>query len=265
MSHARIDEADGVITVTFTRDDKLNAVDLEMFAALEAGVHALAERDDLRVLVITAEGRYFTAGADIAVIAGELGVGTDGVTRGSVSRRQYRERARHDLYDLIESIEKPVVLAAQGPCVGLGIESSASCDFRLASDRATFSLPELANLAVIPGSGGVSPLTRLVGPHWAKWLVMAGQQVSAADARMMGLVHAVYPHAEFAELTVEFARSLVKVTREGLGLAKLTIDSVHGADRRTARDLDRIVQTLLFDSPEYAAKLAAFTTRRGGG
>ena len=53
MSHARIDEADGVITVTFTRDDKLNAVDLEMFAALEAGVHALAERDDLRAVSYT--------------------------------------------------------------------------------------------------------------------------------------------------------------------------------------------------------------------
>jgi enoyl-CoA hydratase/carnithine racemase len=166
------------------------------------------------------------------------------------------------LFDRIEAIEKPVVLAPQGPCLGVGIELGASCDFRLASDAATFSLPEVANLAVIPGSGGISRLTRLVGPHWAKWLVMAGETVDAHQALVMGLVHAVYPAAEFPEQVQAFAHRLAALPREALGLAKVAIDTAADVDRRTARDFDRVAQTVLFMSSDYRERVDAFLTRR---
>lgn len=140
--------------VTSTRDDKLNAVSSEMFGLLEDAVAELETRDDVHVLLITAEGRYFTAGIELATTGGDLGRTADGVLRGSKLRAQYRALAHHDLFDRLEAVEKPVVLAAQGPCLGVGVELGASCDFRLASDRAAFSLPEVPNLAVIPGSGG---------------------------------------------------------------------------------------------------------------
>lgn len=260
-SQAQRHDADGIITITWTRDDKLNAVSSEMFDVLESAVADLETRDDLRVLLLTAEGRYFTAGVDISTLGGDVGVGTDGVRRGSTLRHQYRVRARHDLFDRIESVEKPVVLAAQGPCVGVGIELGASCDFRLASERATFSLPEVANLAVIPGSGGVSRLTRLVGPHWAKWLAMAGETVDAAQALAMGLVHAVYPDAEFASRASAFAARLAAMPREALGVAKVAVDAAAEVDRRTARDLDRLAQTVLMTSPEHLERVAAFNAR----
>jgi len=92
--HARREDANGVITVTFTRDDKLNAVSPEMFGALEEAVRDLAERDEHRVLVITGEGRYFTAGLDIGGLQGPLGEGTDGVVpRAGASRSVRRDRA----------------------------------------------------------------------------------------------------------------------------------------------------------------------------
>ena len=94
MTHVRRSESDGVLTITFTSDDKLNAVDLEMMRALRQAASDLAERTDLRVLVITAEGRYFTAGMDAARMERDIGVGADGVYRGSVMRRQYRESPR---------------------------------------------------------------------------------------------------------------------------------------------------------------------------
>jgi enoyl-CoA hydratase/carnithine racemase len=261
-AHARRDDVDGIVTVTFTRDDKLNAVSREMFELLEQAVTDLEERDDLRVLLITAEGRYFTAGVDISEM-GEVGRGTDGVVRGSTLRRQYRVRARHDLFDRIEAVEKPVVLAAQGPCVGVGVELSGSCDFRLASERATFSLPEVANLAVIPGSGGISRLTRLVGPHWAKWLVMAGEVVDAQQAVGLGLVHAVYADDEFPDRAAEFARRLAAFPREAMGVAKLVIDTAAEVDRRAARDIDRIAQTVLMTSSEHIERVEAFNARSG--
>jgi enoyl-CoA hydratase len=249
-------EREGILTLTFTRDRKLNAVTEGMLDVLRVAVADLRDRDDLRVLVITAEGRYFTAGADITALpVGATGPGTP----GPVFRARYRRL--HGLFDEIEAIEKPVILAAQGPCLGIGVELSASCDFRFASDAALFGLPEVRNIAALPGSGGISRLTRLVGPHWTKWIAMAGQQVSAAEALSIGLVHAVYPVGEFGERVERFARDLISQPAEALGLAKLVIDAAANADRTSARHVDRIANTVLVNSAEHRAKLDAFANR----
>ena len=253
--------ADGVISVTWTRDAKRNAISFEMFDLLEDSLRALETQDELRVLVIRAEGRYFTSGKDIAELRTDLGIGSDGVIWGSTIRRQYREEAKHDLFDRLESVEKPVVMAIQGACFGMGVEMSASCDFRLASDAAVFALPEVPNLAVIPGSGGISRLVRLLGPSWTKWMVMAGEQVSAEQALGMGLVQAVYPAAAFDEAVTAFAKKLAAMPREALGVSKIAIDTAAEVDRRTARELDRMAQTLLFQSEEYRAKLQQFMSK----
>jgi enoyl-CoA hydratase len=252
---------DGVVTLTLTRDDKMNAMTPGMFEVLEQAVSDLGDRDDQRVLVITAEGRFFTAGLDVASLRPDVGTGTDGTVRGSNIRRQYRAEAHHDLFDEIEQVEKPVILAAQSHCMGVGIELGASCDFRFASDVATFGLPEVPNLAVIPGSGGISRLTRLIGPHWAKWLVMAGETIDAPTARDLGFLHAVYPAAEFADRVDQFARRLAGMPREALGLAKVAIDTAATVDRRTAREFDRMAQTLLFTSDDFRDRVNAFRQR----
>jgi enoyl-CoA hydratase/carnithine racemase len=238
----RRDDREGVITLTLSRDDKMNAMTPAMFDVIETAVGDLGDRDDLRVLVITAEGRFFTAGLDVSSLRLDVGTGTDGTVRGSNVRRQYRADA-------------------QSHCMGVGVELGSSCDFRLASDAATFGLPEVPNLAVLPGSGGISRLTRLVGPHWAKWMVMAGETISADDARAIGFVHAVYPAAEFRERVDAFAHRLAAMPREALGLAKVGIDTAATVDRRTARDFDRMAQTLLFTSDDFRDRVNAFRQR----
>jgi enoyl-CoA hydratase len=180
------------------------------------------------------------------------------VPEGSAGRRHYRQHAHHDLFDELEQIEKPIVLAAQGPCLGVGLAFGVSCDFRLASETATFALPEVANLAVIPGSGGISRLTRIVGPHWARWLAMAGQTIDAEQALHIGLVHAVYPPDTFSHEVGAFARHLASLPAEAVGLAKLGIDTAASTDRRTAREFDRPAQSALFQSPDYLANVRAF-------
>lgn len=251
--HSRRTELDGVLTVTFTRDEKLNAVSDEMVDALRQAATDLGDREDLRVLLITAEGRYFTAGIDVGRFA------RPARRSGVAQRRDYRRL--HLLFDELEAIEKPVVLAAQGPCLGVGLELAASCDFRFAASRTTFALPEVANLAVLPGSGGISRLTRLVGPHWARWLAMAAQPVGADRALMIGLVHEVFEDDDFAANVQAFARSLTELSGEALGLAKIAIDAAVSADRATARHLDRIANTLLMQSDEHREAVARFVNR----
>lgn len=248
-SEARLDRDGPVLTLTFTRDAKLNAVTPGMLDLLREAVDTLAVDRAVRVLVITAEGRYFTAGMDAHLSGRELGLMVDDGTAGSEFRRNYRNL--HRLFDELEAIEKPVVLAAQGPCLGVGVELGVSCDFRLAASRATFGLPEIPNLAVLPGSGGISRLTRLVGPHWARWLAMAAQTVDAEEARAIGLVHRVIPDDAFTAEVAAFAHHLAGLPAEALGLAKLAIDAAADSDRTTARNVDRIANTLLVLSEEH--------------
>lgn len=245
-------DADGILTLTFLRDGKLNAVTEAMLDVMRQAVRDLGDDESIRALLITAEGRYFTAGKDI----GELG---SHPTTGVGLRREYRRL--HDMFDELERIEKPVVLAAQGPCLGMGVELASSCDFRLASERAVFGLPEVANLAVLPGSGGISRFTRIVGAHWARWLVMAGETVTADEARQMGFVHRVLPDEGFHEAVDAWVRKLVTNSAEALGLAKIAIDAAVDSDRRTARHIDRIANTQLLTTREHLDKIAAFTNR----
>jgi enoyl-CoA hydratase len=257
-SHSRREDVDGIIYVTFTRPEKRNAVSRAMFTMIKEAVDDLRDRDDLRVLVIQAEGEYFTGGKDVADLRTDVGVGTDGTVRGSNMRFQYREEADHDLFDALEQVEKPVVLAAQGHCLGVGIEMGVSCDFRLAAEGALFGLPEVANLAVMPGSGGVSRLTRLIGPHWARWLAMACEPVDAHQAVSIGLVHAVYPADEFDERVRAFATKLASLPREAVGVVKVAIDMADTIDRANARVFDRFAQTVLFMSDDFKQRVDAF-------
>lgn len=257
--HARREEADGVLTVTLDRDAKLNAIDSGMTAVLAGAVADLRDRDDLAVLVIQAEGRYFSAGIDLESFTGGGGeVDPADPARGATYRRRLREH--HLLYDEMEAVEKPVVLAAQGPCLGAGLEMAVSCDFRLAAESASFGLPEV-RLGVIAGSGGVSRLTRLVGPGWARWIAMADRQVDASRALTMGLVQEVLPDEGFHDAVAAFARALAGLPREAVGVSKLAIEASASTDRATARDFERLANTTLNFAPAFQERLTAFRAR----
>ena len=158
-----VTERGPILEIMLNRPDKLNAISPAMIETIRAKVGAFAERDDLRVMLFRATGRYFSAGADLTRAQSYEGKST------RAARQWYRTKmggGMQPLYDDMEAIEKPFVVAHHATCVGGGLELSLSCDFRLAAKSARYVFPE-AKLGAIPASGGVSRLTRLVGPHWA--------------------------------------------------------------------------------------------------
>lgn len=254
--HATIDESDGIVTVTIDRQDKLNAISPQVTATLWDAATALADRDDLRCMVITAKGRYFTAGMDLATGGGNRpgNPETMHLHPGWNFRRNYR--SHHLLYDEFEAIEKPIVLAVQGICLGAGVEMGMSCDFRFCTPDAAFAVPEV-RLGAIAGSGGTSRLARIVGPAWAKWMAMAGMQVDAQRALAIGLVHDVFPAETFLDEVYAFCRRLLEIDPEVLGIAKLAVD-IHTdvQDRTVQRHVDRLAVTLTFD--QFAKSMERF-------
>lgn len=239
--HCSITEHDGIITVTVHRPRKLNAFSHEVTAAFWHAANELADRDDLRCMVITATGsKYFTAGLDLSQPGGNRpgNPETQHLHPGWNFRRNYR--SHHLLYDEFEAIEKPIIMAVDGICLGAGVEMAASCDFRFCTPRSEFRVPEV-QLGAIAGSGGTSRLTRLIGPHWGKWMAMAAMPVGADQAKQIGLVHEVYPEESFLDDVYAFCRHLMSIQAEALGLAKLTVDIYADVqDRTVQRHVDRL-------------------------
>jgi enoyl-CoA hydratase len=254
-AHTRLEKLGPVLSFKFDRPDKYNAFTRPMLAALRDAFEIFATDDELRVLLIRAKGKYFSSGMDVTT----LGTGPEGEGASSF-RRRYRKDAWHQLYDEFEALEKPIVVAHQGPCLGAGLEMSLSCDFRLASDEARYGLPEL-NMGMIPGSGGTSRLVRTIGGHWARWLIMANKQVDAERALNIGLIHDIYAAAEFDDQVEEFCQLLAREPAQAMGTAKLAIELAADLDRAQARNMERLANSSLFQRDEQTRVFAALASR----
>lgn len=241
-------ERDGILELVLNRPDKLNALNLETLDIIRASVEELRLRPELRVMLIRAKGRYFSAGADLTAYQD-----SPNDKSGMATRSWFRREmgGMQTLWQEMELVEKPIVVAHHAMCVGGGLEMSLSCDFRLASASAGYWFPEM-KMAMVPASGGISRLTRLCGLHWAKWMVLANQRVDAQRALTMGLVHEVYPDETFEEQVWAFCRQLASYPPEVTALAKMSIEMAADMDSASARQLERIVYSNLMAGDEQA-------------
>jgi len=255
--HIKVSESDGIIELVFDRPDKHNAIDRAMLDALADALARYATEPELRVMLIRANGKYFSSGADLTALSmPDLA--------GSPSRFRYEYRRGgfpvHGLFDEMEMIEKPIVVAHQGPCLGGALEMSLSCDFRLAARSAKYGLPE-ATMGLLPGSGGTSRLTRLIGPHWARWLIIAGRQFSAEQALAAGLVHEVLDDEGFAEAAMTFCKNLARQPPEMIAAAKLSIELTTDLGRAQGRNVERLGNSALIFGAEHRERIAALSRR----
>ncbi|HEX7876241.1 MAG TPA: enoyl-CoA hydratase/isomerase family protein [Sphingobium sp.] len=243
--HLLVEEDDGILIATFNRPEKYNAMSSALMRTLGEAVEQFRDTPSLRVMLIRAKGKYFSAGADLR----EGGNGVPPVT-GSGVREMHRRIRMRDIWDEIEHIEKPFVAAHQGPCVGGGLEMSLSCDFRLAAASASYAFPE-AKFGVLPATNGVSRLTRVVGPHWARYLIMANKPASAQQALNMGLVHEIYPDESFQDDALAFCRHLAQQNGEMMGTAKIAIELAYDLGAEQAAAVERMANSSLMLAPSY--------------
>jgi enoyl-CoA hydratase len=251
--HLLVHDEDGILVATFNRPDKLNAMSLELTHALEETVIRFRDTPELKVMLIRATGRYFSSGADL-----KQGAGAPPPRTGSGIRETHRRlpSRMRQIWDEIEHVEKPFVVAHQGMCVGGSLEMSLSCDFRLAAESAGYAFPE-AKFGVLPATNGVSRLTRVVGPHWARYLIMANKPATAAQALNMGLIHEIYPDETFEADVMAFCRHLTQQNGEMMGAAKIAIELCAdlGADQAAA--VERMANSTLMLAPDYQELMRA--------
>ena len=240
-------------TLTLKRPDALNAWHQAMRDEMRDAVGALVADDALRVLVITGTGRAFSAGEDVRGMKSLAEIGSRGFRRVV--------RAVHNVFDEIEAMEVPVIAAINGVAAGGGLELALSCDFRFAATTAKLGFPE-NNVGLIPGSGGCSRLVKLVGLARAKRLVMTGEMVSAERALALGLVEELHPPEELLPKAMTFAELLASKAPLALGLGKLVLNKCMDVDLDTARNFERLAQSVLKRSADHDEGARAFIEKR---
>ncbi|HEX7821017.1 MAG TPA: enoyl-CoA hydratase/isomerase family protein [Sphingobium sp.] len=253
----------GILIVTLNRPDKLNALSAQLMELFDEAVYRFRDTPELKVMLIRATGRYFSAGADLKGGLGKTYIPQTRSARGIRENHRVNLNGMHRIYDEMEHIEKPIVVAHQAKCVGGGLEMSLSCDFRLAARSASYAFPE-GLFGTLPASGGVSRLTRLCGPHWARWLIMANKPADADMAFTMGLVHQVFPDESFEDEVMDFCHHLARQNGEQMGAAKVTIELCAELGPEMGRHAERMANSGLMLNPEYLERMEAYVRNIGG-
>jgi enoyl-CoA hydratase len=230
---------DKVGILKMNRPNALNALNSETLKEIDAAILSMGENDQVKVVIITGEGKAFVAGADIAEMKGM-----------SKDQALAFSQKGQGILDRIASLDKPVIAAVNGFALGGGCELAMACDIRIASDKAKMGQPEV-NLGIIPGFAGTQRLSRLVGTAKAKELIFTADMIDAQAALSIGL-----------NVCLEMA---TKIASKGPTAVKMAKKAVNQGIEMTLDEGNRLEGVLFsdcFPSGEAKEGMSAFLEKR---
>ncbi len=228
--------------IIVNRPEKLNAINMEVVEGIMSALDE-AEGDGVRVVVITGEGRAFSAGADVTMFKD-----LTPVEAFELSKRLNEALRR------IREFRKPTIAMVNGFALGGGLELAMACDLRIASDRAQFGQPEIT-LGIITGAGGSYRLPELVGVAKAKELLFTGDLIGAEEALRIGLVNRVVSHERLEEETRSLAMKIAERPPKALEVYKALLNG-------TKLDMEALAFGLVFGTEDSKEGISAFLEKR---
>ena len=213
MENLKIDHSEGILTISISRPEALNALNLKTLSELITVLQQTYQHADYKGIILTGDGeKAFVAGADIKELS-------------ALTRDQALAFAQNGqrLFKLIEDCPKPIIAAVNGYALGGGCELAMACHIRVASDDAKFGQPEV-NLGIIPGYGATQRLTQLVGRGKALELMMTGDMIYAQEAKNIGLVNHVVAKEELMSVA---GQMMTKILSKGPVAVSYVIKSVN--------------------------------------
>jgi 2-(1,2-epoxy-1,2-dihydrophenyl)acetyl-CoA isomerase len=246
--------AGSIATIKLNRPERLNAFGGPMREELLDAFRKIAEDDRIRVIIVTGEGRGFSAGGDIEHLKR---------LRDNKDEQGFRTLLTQgrEITRTIRSLAKPVIAAVNGPCAGAGLSFALACDIRIASNLATFG-PSFALIGLHPDWGGSWFLPRLLGTARACELIFTGAMISAEEAERIGLVNRVVQHEQLIRVVTDLAEKMAKNPAGVVRLAKESIYRSVTSDLETAFARENDVQIECFYSDEFLERITAFLERR---
>jgi 2-(1,2-epoxy-1,2-dihydrophenyl)acetyl-CoA isomerase len=242
--------SDGLATIALNRPDKLNSFDREM--SLET-IHALdvcAEDKNIRAVLLTGEGRAFSAGQDLVeAIAPDARI-------EDILTTQYNPIVRR-----IRQLPKPVVAAVNGVAAGAGANIAFACDLTLAAESANF-IQSFINIGLIPDSGGTYTLPRLVGMQQAFGQMILAPRVSAKEAEAKGMIWRCVPDSELMNEAVSLGTNLARMPTKAIALTKEALNRSEGNTLNAQLDVELELQAKAGSSHDHKEGVQAFLEKR---
>ncbi|MHA1429743.1 MAG: enoyl-CoA hydratase/isomerase family protein [Candidatus Freyarchaeota archaeon] len=226
---------DGIGKITLNRPKALNALTIETFEKLREYFIKAREDDEVKILVLTGAGRAFSAGLDFSLLGSTL--------LENLSKLRPFIRMIQETINMLESMEKPSIAAINGIALGGGTELALACDIRIASEDATFGLPEVC-YGIIPDLGGAQRLPRVVGLGRAKELILTGDIIDAQEAWRIGLVNKVVPKDELDNAVKKMANKIMENGPIAVGLGKMVADKSFDVDLKTILEYTVLAQDI---------------------
>jgi 2-(1,2-epoxy-1,2-dihydrophenyl)acetyl-CoA isomerase len=252
--HIVLERRDGVLLLTLNRPEVLNSFNAKMAEEVQKALAEAAADSTVRAVLVTGNGRAFSAGQDLAEVMPHEGRPAPDL--GDIVRRQYNPIIR-----AIRTLEKPVVAAVNGVAAGAGANLAFACDIVVASEDAVF-IQSFGKIGLIPDSGGTFILPRIVGLQRASALTMLGEKLPAARAKEWGLVHDVVPGGVLLDTSFDLAKRLAAMPTRGLGLAKRAFNAAFANDLDAQLALEEELQGEAGRTADYNEGVSAFIEKR---
>lgn len=247
-------QADGVLTITLNRPDKLNSFNEEMHRAFRAALQRAHDDAAVRAVLLTGAGRGFCAGQDLG--DRDPRKGGPAPDLGHTLETFYNPSLR-----LIRALEKPVICAVNGVAAGAGANIALACDIVLAARSAKF-IQAFAKVGLVPDAGGTWSLTHILGEPRAKALAMTAEPLSAEKAADWGLIWKAVEDAALLDEAGAMARNLAAGATLGLGMTKRLIQAAAANTLDQQLDMERDCQRIAGRSADYAEGVSAFLDKR---
>lgn len=238
-----------VAWLKLNRPDKLNAFTKQLNKEMAKALKEASKDNEVRAIVITGAGRAFCSGQDLGDVDGNM-------DHGEVLRQHYNPMMR-----ALSKCEKPVIAAVNGVAAGAGFSLALACDFRIASEKASF-IQAFIHVGLVPDSGNLYFLPRLIGHAKALELAVLGEKVSAEDAYRLGLVTKVATVDSFEAEVSQFAERLANMPTKAIALIKKNLQASWNVTYDEFLELDAQGQRIAGLTADHAEGVQAFLEKR---
>jgi enoyl-CoA hydratase/carnithine racemase len=251
----RFEQQGPVATLRLDRPQAMNALTFDVYRELTDTLRALADRSDVRAVVLTGTGRAFCTGGDVREIIGAL------LGRDEKALLEFTTLTC-DLIRAMRALPRPIVASLNGTVAGAGAAIALASDFRVAADTARIAFLFVKVGLAGADMGAAHLLPRLVGLGRATELLMTGDFIEADEALRIGLYNRVVPVDQLAAATAALVDRLVRGPAAGLAATKAALDAEMQMDLESALQAEARIQAALMLGPDFKEGFAAFQERR---
>ncbi len=242
---------EGVGKITLDRPEKYNSFVREMALKLQETLDQCNENNDVRTIMITASGKAFCAGQDLA----------EAIDPAIASISKIIQEHYNPIIRKIRNIEKPVIAAVNGVAAGAGASLALACDIIVATESATF-VQAFSKIGLIPDSGATFFLPRLIGMQKAAALMMSAEPILAKDAEKMGMIYKSYSEESFEIESWKLVCKLAKMPTKALGLTKRLLNASSSNDLENQLTMEDECQVIAANTADFKEGVQAFLEKR---